>query len=45
LPADFVFDYVRAWQRKDWASAADGPKPNDGGPLPPLPPTTAPATK
>jgi len=35
LPADFVFDYVRAWQRKDLASPADGPKPNDAGPLPP----------
>jgi beta-glucanase (GH16 family) len=32
LPADFVVDYVRAWQRKDLASAADGPKPNDGRP-------------
>ncbi|MEJ0000411.1 MAG: glycoside hydrolase family 16 protein [Verrucomicrobiota bacterium] len=36
LPADFVIDYVRAWQRKDLASDVDGPKPNDGGPLPPL---------
>ena len=35
LPADMIFDYVRAWQRKDLASACDGPKPNDGGPLPP----------
>jgi len=35
LPADFVIDYVRAWQRKDLASPGDGPKPNDGGPLPP----------
>lgn len=26
LPADFVIDYVRVWQRKDLASAADGPK-------------------
>jgi hypothetical protein len=26
LPADFVVDYVRVWQRKDLASAADGPK-------------------
>lgn len=32
LPADFVIDYVRAWQRKDLATPADGPKPNDGGP-------------
>ena len=36
LPADFVIDYVRAWQRKDLASDADGPKQNDGGPLPPV---------
>lgn len=35
LPSDLVFDYVRAWQRKDLASSVDGPKPNDGGPLPP----------
>lgn len=26
LPADFVVDYVRVWQRKDLASAEDGPK-------------------
>ena len=26
LPADFVIDYVRCWQRKDLASAADGVK-------------------
>ena len=26
LPADFVIDYVRVWQRKDLASPADGPK-------------------
>ena len=32
LPADFVIDYVRAWQRKDLASEADGPKA-----LPPAP--------
>lgn len=25
LPDDFVIDYVRAWQRKDLASPADGP--------------------
>lgn len=25
LPADFVIDYVRVWQRKDLASPADGP--------------------
>jgi hypothetical protein len=24
LPADYVVDYVRAWQRKDLASDADG---------------------
>lgn len=35
LPSDLIFDYVRVWQRKDLASAVDGPKPNDGGPLPP----------
>ena len=27
LPDDFVIDYVRVWQRKDLASAADGPQP------------------
>lgn len=27
LPDEFVVDYVRVWQRKDLASAADGPKP------------------
>ena len=26
LPADFVIDYVRVWQRKDLASDVDGPK-------------------
>jgi len=26
LPADFVIDYVRVWQRKDLASSVDGPK-------------------
>ncbi|MEO5715618.1 MAG: hypothetical protein ABIT37_19220 [Luteolibacter sp.] len=30
LPADFVVDYVRAWQRKDLATADDGFKPNAG---------------
>ena len=30
LPADFVVDYIRVWQRKDLASPADGPKPNKG---------------
>ena len=35
LPADFVIDYVRAWQRKDLASDADGPKPNRGTPAAP----------
>ena len=24
LPADFVIDYVRVWQRRDLASAVDG---------------------
>jgi beta-glucanase (GH16 family) len=32
LPADFVIDYVRAWQRQDLATPEDGPKPNDGRP-------------
>ena len=41
LPADFVVDYVRAWQRKDLASPGDGAKPNDGGPLPPKDPAPA----
>lgn len=27
LPAEFMIDYVRVWQRKDLASEADGPKP------------------
>ena len=35
LPADFVVDYIRVWQRKDLASPEDGPKPNEGGPLAP----------
>jgi beta-glucanase (GH16 family) len=35
LPGDLVVKYVRCWQRKDLASADDGPKPNDGGPYPP----------
>lgn len=35
LPSDLIFDYVRVWQRQDLASESDGPKPNDGGPLPP----------
>lgn len=26
LPADFLIDYVRAWQRKDLASEVDGPQ-------------------
>ena len=30
LPADFVVDYIRVWQRKDLASPQDGPKPNNG---------------
>ncbi|CAN5568953.1 hypothetical protein BH09VER1_BH09VER1_30980 [soil metagenome] len=35
LPADFLIDYVRVWQRKDLASPGDGPKPNNGDPHPP----------
>jgi hypothetical protein len=35
LPADMTIDYFRVWQRKDLASEADGPKPNDGGPAAP----------
>jgi beta-glucanase (GH16 family) len=31
LPSDFTLDYVRVWQRKDLATAEDGPKPNSGG--------------
>ena len=37
LPADMTIDYVRVWQRKDLASAVDGPKPNQGTPGPPTP--------
>jgi beta-glucanase (GH16 family) len=43
LPGDFVIDYIRVWQRKDLASAVDGPKPNDGGPYPPKSAATPPA--
>jgi beta-glucanase (GH16 family) len=34
LPDDFVIDYVRAWQRKDLASDADGfqPQPTPSAP-------------
>jgi beta-glucanase (GH16 family) len=32
LPADFIINYVRVWQRKDLASPADGPKANKGDP-------------
>lgn len=32
LPDEFHIDYVRAWQRKDLASPADGVKPNAGDP-------------
>lgn len=32
LPADFVIDYVRVWQRADLASPEDGAKPNTGAP-------------
>ena len=35
LPADLVFDWVRAWQRKDLASPGDGAKPNQGTPAAP----------
>ena len=38
LPADFVIDYVRCWQRKDLASPADGVKstqPTTAGPTKP----------
>lgn len=40
LPADFIIDYVRAWQRKDLASAVDGKK----APAPPVatPPAATP---
>jgi beta-glucanase (GH16 family) len=33
LPADFIIDYVRVWQRKDLASPADGKKSQHGGGL------------
>ena len=32
LPDDFAIDYCRVWQRKDLASADDGPKANKGDP-------------
>lgn len=32
LPADYVVDYIRVWQRKDLATPEDGPKPNAGTP-------------
>jgi len=35
LPADFVIDYIRVWQREDLASPEDGVKPNDGTPKSP----------
>jgi beta-glucanase (GH16 family) len=31
LPADFVVDYIRVWQRKDLATPEDGAKKNGGG--------------
>lgn len=31
LPADFVVDYIRVWQRKDLATPEDGPKQSKGG--------------
>lgn len=30
LPADFIIDYIRVWQRSDLASELDGPLPNNG---------------
>ena len=30
LPADYVIDYIRVWQRKDLATPEDGPKENNG---------------
>jgi beta-glucanase (GH16 family) len=30
LPSDFQVSYVRAWQRRDFATPEDGPKPNKG---------------
>ena len=35
LPADFIIDYIRVWQRKDLASPDDGKKANEGGTLAP----------
>ena len=32
LPADYVIDHIRAWQRADLATPEDGPKPNSGRP-------------
>ncbi len=32
LPADFIIDYVRVWQRKDLASPVDGPIKDAGDP-------------
>lgn len=42
LPADFVIDYVRAWQRKDLASDVDGYKKPAPSPAPA--PVASPAT-
>lgn len=36
LPADFVIDYVRCWQRKDLASEADGVKATEATPAAPV---------
>jgi beta-glucanase (GH16 family) len=45
LPDDLVIDYVRVWQRKDLASAVDGPKtPPAPTPTPAAAPAAAPAT-
>ena len=41
LPADLVFDYIRVWQRKDWATPEDGAHPNSGKPVYDLPPDEA----
>ncbi len=43
MPDDFVIDYVRAWQRKDLASDADGYKLPEGAEAGPAAPTASPA--
>ena len=42
LPADYIFDYVRVWQRKDLASDVDGYK---SPPKPEAQPAETPAAK